>query len=1147
MRDVLTGLAVAIITLLSIALVGPLFIDWSGQRARLEAALSDTIGTPVQIGGAIDLRLLPTPRLSVERAQIGERPGPVLGADRIVIEVATMPLLKGEVRILESRLSGARLQLTRLPDGGFSLPATPQASASVQKLLVQDARLQIRDAAGRLETDLFFYGVEADATSLAGPWRIQGHKRDGASTSDLRLALGAADAAGQRVRFTLSDAQGRFDFDGRLDWALGLAEGKGVWQGRVPWPVLNQEKATRPASISAQWRVTPQSLKADALEIEAGDEDGVLKLSGSIEGRLGGVLAVKLEAPSLDLDRPLGRAPGARPFAYETLVAWSRVFNELVDDGTDLNLDLRSAQIIMGGDVVRTLRLNAEWRDRALRITELSADAPGGTGFFARGDLAFGAAPRFSGFMRVESRDPARLAHWFEGDKGRERFPIRADLRVEADLFITPDVLAASKLSLNYGRSFVTGTARLQNQGERPRVEAQLVSDRFALESLPDMTGLRQAFADLDALVSLEIRQLDFGQEWRGGRLRVRVEKNAQRIALPLFELTDQAGLSVRATGNLQGEGGRLDATLDLPQLSPVLLIAQRLYGGALIDGLAARAQRLSPFRGRFALYHDQGGYRIEANGRAVTTDLALAMRFADGAVDGTYEMRAPEATSLLRQAGLTIAPLAINRPLPARLSGQVKGPAHSPIVQARFEAGQTRLNFEGVQSDGSFAGALRGESDDLTQWLQWLAWPAPPVGERLPFTLKADVHKAGATWQDGLALKALEARLGAQRVKGDVIVLSDRVQGTIDSDLIALETLTGLALGPVAAPLPGSVWPSNRFTPPIAPPFRVALRMTAPSLLLPFGLRGDRPQFDLNWSNEGLTLSDAQFGLAGGEWRGSLALQRQGGLAVLSSRSQWTDIDLAALLPGQGIRGKAQLALDLGASGESLAGMIVSLSGGGRVRIENGALPQLDARRVLPVIAAADRGRDAPDQRQVRDLVLKALDQGSLNVDPFETVLGVSNGVIRMGPASIQAAFTQGQASLLYDLKTARLDARLSLQATGQGLNDWTVQPQWSVQWRSLPNGAVTREIDVATLTNLLTTRFVTRELQRIEAEEADLRERNFFIRRQRSEKARYEERVRQEEIKRAEEDAKKAREEAQRLLNLIPPPMEPATPSMD
>ena len=293
------------------------------------------------------------------------------------------------------------------------------------------------------------------------------------------------------------------------------------------------------------------------------------------------------------------------------------------------------------------------------------------------------------------------------------------------------------------------------------------------------------------------------------------------------------------------------------------------------------------------------------------------------------------------------------------------------------------------------------------------------------------------------------------------------------------------------------------------------------------------------------MELADIAFGFARGEWRGALALKRQGSLASFSSRTQWNGVDLAALLPQSGLTGRATMTLDLGASGESVAAMIVSLSGGGRARVEGGGMARLDARRVLPLIASADQGRDAPNPNALRDLVSTALDGGALSVDPFDTTLGVSNGVMRIGPATTQGAFSQGQALAIYDLKTSRLDARVTLQGTGS--SDWTAPPQWSVQWRSLPNGAIARDIDVSTLANLLTTRYVARELQRIEAEEADLRERNFFIRRMRSEKMRYEEEVKRAEQKRAEDEAKKAREEAEKLLNIVPPPVEPAQPSFN
>ena len=1142
MRDVLTGLAVAIITLLSIALVGPLLVDWSGQRGRIETLLTDTLGMRVQIGGAIDVRFLPTPRLVLERAQFGERPGPALSLDRVTIELATMPLLKGEIRILESRLAGARLVLTRTAEGGFALPAQTGTHAAIEKLTISDGRLQIRDAGGKIETDLAFSGVEADAGRLEGPWRVAGRVRAGSDTRDLRLALSAPNGDGQRMRLTLIDNDGdRSDFDGRLHFAQGTADGKLTRQGSLSWPQAQKDSVKRPYTITAQFAVEPQRAIAPALDIEIGDDAAALKLSGSAEWAKGAPLSVRLEGKSLDLDRPFrSEANETRLTASAALAEWSRVLGNAAGEFPAMTLALGLPNAILGGEAVRAVQLKAEMRDAAFRVTEFAADAPGQTRITARGDLAFGTAPRFSGPITIDSRDPARFAVWIEGDAGRGRFPVRADLRAEAELFITRETIAASKLSVTYDRTQVTGAARLQRAGERPRLEAQLVSERFALETLPDLGGVTATLGDLDALLSFEARQLDFGQEWRGGKMRLRVEKIANRIALPLFELTDQAGLSVRATGNLQGEGGRLDATLDLPQVAPAALIARRLYGGPIAEAIAKRAGSLSPFRGRFSLFRDKEAYRIEANGRAAGTDLALALRTSADMVDGNFEIRAPEIAPFFRQAGLTVVPLA-GRSATARVTGTFKGAAKAPVWAARFESGQTRVSFDGTRGESGFAGQVKAESDDLTPWLQVLALPAPPIGERLPFVLMAKIAE-----EEALSLNDIDARLGSSRMKGQLNLQGDVIGGALTFDSLSFETLAGLAVGPVAAPLPTATWPSQRFIPPMAPSFRTAITLSAPTLTLPFGYRGDQPRLDLRWSGDGLELADAQFRLAGGEWRGTLALKRQGSLVSFSSRTQWNGVDIATLWPQSGMSGKATMALDLGASGESVAAMIVSLSGGGRLRVDNGSMTRLDARRVMPVIASADQGRDAPDQRMLREAVLKALDSGPLSVDAFETTLAVANGAVRIGPAAMIAAFAQGQALALYDLKTMRLDARLTMQMAGVGASDWAAPPQWVVQWRSLPNGTIARDIDVATLTNLLTTRYVARELQRIEAEEADLRERNFFIRRQRSEKLRFEERVRQEEIKRAEEEAKKAREEAERILEVMPAPVEPAQPAL-
>ena len=77
MRDSLTILAIALIVVLTAALVGPYLVDWSAERGWIEARLTETLGAPAKIRGAIDLKLLPSPYFVVDDIEIGAKAAPV--------------------------------------------------------------------------------------------------------------------------------------------------------------------------------------------------------------------------------------------------------------------------------------------------------------------------------------------------------------------------------------------------------------------------------------------------------------------------------------------------------------------------------------------------------------------------------------------------------------------------------------------------------------------------------------------------------------------------------------------------------------------------------------------------------------------------------------------------------------------------------------------------------------------------------------------------------------------------------------------------------------------------------------------------------------------------------------------------------------
>ena len=86
MQATLLGLSVAIILALVAALVGPHFVDWTQYRARFETEATRLVGLPVRIGGPIDVRVLPTPTLTLGRIEFGNASQPQAKAREIYAE-----------------------------------------------------------------------------------------------------------------------------------------------------------------------------------------------------------------------------------------------------------------------------------------------------------------------------------------------------------------------------------------------------------------------------------------------------------------------------------------------------------------------------------------------------------------------------------------------------------------------------------------------------------------------------------------------------------------------------------------------------------------------------------------------------------------------------------------------------------------------------------------------------------------------------------------------------------------------------------------------------------------------------------------------------------------------------------------------------
>ncbi len=294
-RDLLTALAGAVVLILVAALTVPPFIDWSGQRALIDRAITQSLGTPARSEGAVDLRLLPSPHLRFDRLILGAEDGPALDAHTVDAEIALAPLLKGEVRFTGTVIERARVTLPVAQDA-LLLPRSgegPRRDVVIEALSVR--RLSVATVHdGAAPSEMFSADdVRLKAPALAGPWLAEGM----VAGSPFHLATGTMSADGAlALKLTGGgDALPRLEADARLAFKPESVESR---RGLVPeaegsakltvGPPVQPAGDSLPLTLSAKFEARGTTVNAKSVELEL-DPGGKAvrrrRLAGSTCGR----------------------------------------------------------------------------------------------------------------------------------------------------------------------------------------------------------------------------------------------------------------------------------------------------------------------------------------------------------------------------------------------------------------------------------------------------------------------------------------------------------------------------------------------------------------------------------------------------------------------------------------------------------------------------------------------------------------------------------------------------------------------------------------------------------------------------------------------------------------------------------------------
>ncbi|MCB1546003.1 MAG: hypothetical protein KDJ30_17490, partial [Rhodoblastus sp.] len=1053
----------------------------------------------------------PAPRLTAG-ALVAERAGLVIRARETALELSAPALLRGAFEFTDIGLDHAEVSLE---------PALLDI-ADVQGARVAVARFRLTDAALRVAGahPLAFDHVDMTgaADTLAGPFRGQGVWR-GARAVDFSFSTASIEQGRLRGKFAFDDrgSQAHVEATGEV----ALEDGAATFSGQA---IVNGALGGAPARANFMLAANADALHADKIDARLGDDDHALSFSGAADFSRENGLDGRLQAASLDLDR--FRAGHATFDAAQAAPALA------------LRLRLAADSVTLGGQALTNVAADVARKPEATPRIALDAGLPGRTRLHYDGAFDVIAARAFDGELKVETRDAGKLAAYIT--------PVAPELArwLTAGVFtrlsydgharVDADGLTLAARAIEIDRSRLAGAIdwRAATPNARSRLDMRLAAPLVDIDSLPDFSALAHVSARDDLMLSLDAQSLRVARIGAApaetGRLRLSLTRADGVTLLKDMSILGLGGADLSGSGRVTEQGGGFDFKLDAERLSDLAALVRRVAPGPASEALVARARALSPAHLTF-------GVAIDANGAFTQLNLsgdaggarysAQAQPAGEGRMQARLSVQAPEAATLLRQAGLAVLPL--KGVGGARLEAEGEGVVGAPLrTRASLDLAGLSLRFAGetilALDRASARGELIGESADLARLAPLFAFGAPDLSKKVPLSGRAQMRFDG----QGLALSSIAAEIAGVKAKGDLARdVAGAVSGALALDHLSAPDLAALALGPPQPASAAALWPMLKFAPARFDPPNADVGLDVGRLDLGAGLVAQDARLRLSLAPGVVAAREIAMTLGEGRVSGEAALRREGGAVIAKAALNGESLAASAGPFAARVNG----AVDLSGAGSSMAELVASLAGSARLKFSDARIAQAAPEALAHVVAEAEKAEGAFEPLAISQTLAREMDKDAQELPAFESQATIASGRLSFAPTQLRVGDASAHLSGALDLRTGALDVRETLSAPGPA--GWTSAPGIEISW-SGEHGALARRVNADALIGALAERAIAREAERNAALEADIHERAFFNRRLK--------------MDRRNDEERRALEEARRILEqpAAPPPMSPPPP---
>lgn len=1137
---------------LTAALVAPRFIDWGNYTDLIEEQASRILGRDVHVSGAVDLRLLPMPRLTFSDVEIASREDGALPEVSVVQMQALMslaPFLSGEAEIVELILDRPILRLSALDeeegildDDGFD-----PGSIAIEEARILDGRVERIAADGSTQVLVDGLNATLHAPSLFGPWRVDpasGIINGERVTMRMQSGVYGGDRR-MRMRLTMLPVTRAMEFtiDGFFDWSQPDARFEG--QARAESLVLaeQEEAETLTWQVSADIAAALDAVAAENIEASFGQGgDQAFVLAGMAQVNLGDSPAFSAEISSrqVDLDRMLG---GGAAAPIDLASGWNaagellRWIDQMPIPGA-MSFDIPA--IVIGGSVIREIGFDATYRpDLPVSLDDLVATFPGDTDFGFTGAVAptSDAGLTLDGVMTFVSAAPDLFVGWSTGrrDEG-DTFSQLSAVEMSARVVAQPGRVALERLRGVIDGAALEGAITYQaglNEAVGGRLDVDLSAGRFdfgLLAGLGRWLTQSEAVEGQDGLIStvnadLMVDELVAGPE-NLGQVAVSVAVTQDTLRVDRLTIGNAAGARVSASGFLDRQvmppTGALSVDANMDELDGLVRLARDvLSDNPLLVDLARNTGLYEPAAITGTYTHNaQNGLQVGLTGTLGSADVDLTgdMPLIDGEAvlpDGLaglfdrptefrLDVSSPDAFALIGQLGLPALPIDTEGPGTLLVSLASDG-ITDPRLRFAFDGLETSLRLDGglIGDPQTGVSGLTGTGSifvgNVAQSGLLAGMALPGLFE--PISASAGFDVAYSHERQEAVLSALTGEFAEVPLAGQVAVSRDplgmHVDADLDVDRLDLRGLLGGFIGPGSFDLGFSeLWPESPlvFNP---MPVKLDLQIATPRMTIWDDVTVLGAQLALQ-AHEGEVVLDQLGGqLYGGALDGRLVMRDADRGTIATGRLALQDFDLGQLAwerSGQAVmQGAFTTSLSFETSGGSMSSLMSALTGDGTFALSEVTVSGLGLDGFSRVLQASDAGL-LGEEDDIEGAFSDALSAGSMRIETADNPISLVGGVARASNLYIEGQSTALRGGLTLDLSTGLVDADFSYSAI-EGPGDVESMPNVGLSFAG-PLAAPERLLDVSQISSFLNVRQLELEIRRVETLNAEILERERLLR---------------------------------------------------